>query len=302
MNWGGSSTGATGWNVLAYTAQFGNGLSGSIAIEDSRRKPIYQADQIGLDFANANPANQFISIAPAVTGAALANRRAGQNMPAITANLRVDQAWGSAQIMGAWQELRVRDGVAAIVNPGSHDTNGYAFGGGFTWNNPSAPGSQFGIQAAYAKGALGYIQTGSTSTTHGFVTNASISYGHTMDAVFDTATQTLHKGEGWGVNAGYQHRFNPQWAWSIHGAYTSIEYGAAAALAVGAGTVLDFDVWSLGSRLNWTPVAGLNMGLDIMYSEFDSQSILVGGVNMNKTRAAATDGVWSSMFRVQRDF
>jgi hypothetical protein len=27
-------------------------------------------------------------------------------MPAITGNLRVDQAWGSAQIMGAWQELR----------------------------------------------------------------------------------------------------------------------------------------------------------------------------------------------------
>jgi hypothetical protein len=214
-------------------------------------------------------------------------------MPAVTANLRVDQAWGSAQIMGAVQELRTNETGLSV------DSHGYAVGAGFTWNNPSAPGSQFGIQAGYAKGALGYIQTGSTSPTHGFVSNANISYGHVMDAVLDTATGTLHKGEGWGVNAGYQHRFNPQWAWSIHGAYTSIEYGAAAALAVGAGTTLDFDVWSLGSRINWTPVAGLNMGLDIMYHEMDSQS-LAGGVV--KTRTAASEGHWSSMFRVQRDF
>jgi hypothetical protein len=101
------------------------------------------------------------------------------------------------------------------------------------------------------------------------------------------------------VNAGYQHRFNPNWAWTIHGAYTSIEYGAAAALAVAAGASLDFDVWSLGSRINWTPVPGLNMGLDVLYHEFDSQS-LAGGVV--KTATAGSEGHWSAMFRAQRDF
>jgi hypothetical protein len=219
-------------------------------------------------------------------------------MPAITANLRVDQAWGSAQIMAAFQELRTLgpNEAGTVTN---HNTTGYAFGGGFTWNNPSAPGSQFGIQAAYAKGALGYIQTGSTGSVYGVLSNANLAYAHTMDAVYVAATDTLHKAEGWGVNAGYQHRFNPQWAWTIHGAYTSIEYGAAAALAVGAGAVLDFDVWSLGSRLNWTPVAGLNFGLDIMYHDFDSQSL---GTGLVKTRTAGSQEHWSSMFRVQRDF
>ena len=233
VNWGGQGTGASGWNVLAYTAQFGNGLSGSLSIEDSRRKPIHMAAALAGDLAAAAPA----------TAAALPNIRAGQMMPAVTANLRVDQAWGSAQIMGAIQELRTlsTNEVPAIVGSG-HSTTGYAFGGGFTWNNPSAPGSQFGIQAAYAKGALGYIQTGATSSIYGVRSNANLAYAHVMDAIYDPALNALHKGEGWGVNAGYQHRFNPQWAWSIHGAYTSIEYGAAAALAVGAGTVLDFDV------------------------------------------------------------
>jgi hypothetical protein len=35
----------------------------------------------------------------------------------------------------------------------------------------------------------------------------------------------------------------------------------------------DFDVWSLGSRVLWTPVAGLNMGLDVLYHEFESQRV-----------------------------
>ena len=286
VNWGGQGTGASGWNVLAYTAQLGNGLSATFALEDSRRKPIHEDAAIATSFGAG--------------GAAPGNLRAGQQMPAVTANLRVDQAWGSAQIMGALQELRtLSNNESALIVGDGHKTTGYAFGGGFTWNNPSAPGSQFGIQAAYAKGALGYITTGQTSPTYGVLQNANIAYAHTMDAVYDGATDTLHKGEGWGVNAGYQHRFNPQWAWSIHGAFTSIEYGAAAATAVGAAASLDFDVWSLGSRLLWTPVAGLNMGLDVLYHEFDSQTITPGVV---RGRTAGTQEHWSAMFRVQRDF
>ena len=270
-NWGGQGTGGSGWNVLAYTAQFGNGLSGTISMEDSRRKAVV----VGAPLA--------------VLATTPASVRAGQNVPAFTANLRVDQSWGSAQIMAAWQELRANDTVVAS------DTNGYAFGGGFTWNNPSAPGSQFGIQAAWAKGALGYIQAGGAGT---FIIpdGSSVASGYVADG--NVIAGSIERNSGWGVNAGYQHRFNPNWAWSIHGAYTSIEYGAAAALAAGAGTSLDFDVWSLGSRLNWTPVAGLNMGLDIMYHEFETQHV----AGVAKGTIGGSQGHWSSMFRVQRDF
>src|SRR5690606_20043401 len=38
VTWNGQTTGATGWNVLAYTAQLGNGLSATLSMEDSRRK------------------------------------------------------------------------------------------------------------------------------------------------------------------------------------------------------------------------------------------------------------------------
>jgi hypothetical protein len=294
VNWGGQSTGATGWNVLAYTAQLGNGLSATLAIEDQRRKPIYASFSAA---ANFNDLNDDLSTAGTMSTAT--NLRAGQNMPALTGNIRVDQAWGSAQIMGAIQELRTLSfNENPAVTGSGVKTHGYAVGGGFTWNNPSAPGSQFGIQASYAKGALGYLTTWSVSNPIGVQNNSTLAYAHNMDAVYDPASNSLHKGSGWGVNAGYQHRFNPNWAWSIHGAYTSIEYGATAAALVGAGTSLDYDVWSLGSRLLWTPVRGLNMGLDIMYTEYDSQHI----AGVVKGRTAATNEVWSSMFRVQRDF
>jgi hypothetical protein len=270
VTWNGQTTGATGWNVLAYTAQFGNGLSGTLSMEDSRRKRVVY-DTFGniRDFFETN-------------------QRAGQNVPAFVANLRVDQAWGSAQIMGAVQELRTRE------DTGNINTWGYAVGGGFTWNNPSAPGSQFGIQATYAKGALGYV---SQSNVGHIVNNGSnTSLGMIADGVvFDGS---LHKTSGWGLNAGYQHRFNPNWAWTIHGGYTAINY--ASAVESWYVEDLDYKFWSLGSRLLWTPVAGLDMGLDVMYHRLDSFSDFGAAVPAGRT--IGKGDVWSAMFRAQRNF
>jgi hypothetical protein len=215
-------------------------------------------------------------------------------MPAFTANIRVDQAWGSAQLMAAVQELRSTEAGPAI------STYGYAVGGGFTWNNPSAPGSQFGIQASWSKGASGYVQTGSVTNTHNILdgsTPASGAFGTITDGVIVGAS--IDKTTVWGVNAGYQHRFSPQWAATLHGGYTSVGYSSAVEAQEGAGFTLDYDVWSLGTRLLWTPVAGLNFGLDILYHNFESQSI--GGVFGGGITAKDND-VWAAMFRVQRDF
>jgi hypothetical protein len=272
VNWGGHGTGAGGHNVLAYTAQFGNGLSGTLSIEDKRIKAITAG-------------------APTFGAASI---RSGMNVPSVVANLRVDQAWGSAQIMGAVQELRTNE---ASVPP-NIDSYGYAVGGGFTWNNPSAPGSQFGITAAYAKGATAYA-TGSYAT-HNMIDAA----GGTSSVGLLTDGQViggaLHKTEIWGVNAGYQHRFSPNWAFSVHGAYNSVSHAAAANTAALCGTAggCDFDFWSAGARALWTPVPGLDFGLDVLYHEFESQT----AAGTSGATAFATKDVWSSMFRVIRNF
>ncbi|MEX2127554.1 MAG: porin, partial [Xanthobacteraceae bacterium] len=276
VNWGGQTTGAAGHNVLAYTAQFGNGVSGTISLEDPRYKAIVDAPDL----------SEFISTGDG-TPPALVNMRAGQNMPGVAANLRVDQSWGSAQIMAAIQELRT-------VEPLNISTYGYAVGGGFTWNNPSAPGSQFGIQASWAVGAGHY--TTSSYVAHFMFDQASTttgSIGTLLDGVI--VGTSLEKTKAWGVNAGYQHRFSPNWAATLHGAYNSIDYNATvnAAVANCAGNC-DFSFWSLGTRLLWTPVPGLDFGLDVLYHNFESQN--QADVGMGDRH------VWASQLRVIRNF
>jgi hypothetical protein len=275
VNWGGQTTGAGGHNVLAYTAQFGNGVSGTISLEDPRYKAVIEAGALETFVASG-------------AGAAPTNVRAGQNVPGVAVNLRVDQSWGSAQIMGAVQELRTTEAFQ------SFNTYGYAVGGGFTWNNPSAPGSQFGIQASWAVGAAHY--TTSSYATHVMLDSSAAtpgSKGFLADAVI--VGTSLEKTEAWGVNAGYQHRFNPNWAFTIHGAYNAIDYTSAVNAAVGScGGDCGYSFWSLGTRLLWTPVPGLDFGLDLLYHNFESQSA-VAGINQDRD-------VWASQLRVIRNF
>src|SRR5689334_3384440 len=82
---GGHDT-VTGVNNIQYTAQFGNGVSGTIGLDDPtvfNRTSVYNLS-IGL---------------PAVLGTASAY--GGTHAPDIVGNIRVDQAWGLFQISGA---------------------------------------------------------------------------------------------------------------------------------------------------------------------------------------------------------
>src|SRR6476469_6068828 len=75
-NFWGSNYGGAGIDVFAYTAQFGNGWSASISVEE--------------------PASRRMSITS--TGSATATPWAygNQQVPDVVGNIRIDQAWGSA--------------------------------------------------------------------------------------------------------------------------------------------------------------------------------------------------------------
>ena len=92
------SSGPSGLNVAAYTWQFGNGLSATFSIEDA------VAHNAGV---------MDLSSGGGLLGAALFNGNSsggykGQDIPDLVGNLRVDQAWGSAQIMGALHQVGAR--------------------------------------------------------------------------------------------------------------------------------------------------------------------------------------------------
>ena len=86
---GGNNT-DTGTNNIQYTAQFGNGVSGSIGLDDP------------LGFNRTNVFNLATGLnAAGVTG----NAYAGVHAPDIVGNIRVDQAWGLFQISAAAHEV-----------------------------------------------------------------------------------------------------------------------------------------------------------------------------------------------------
>ncbi len=93
-----SDTGDAGAFVFgAYTAQFGNGLSATLALENPRTTAVLNGSQTNLFVVRSTTApfaQGNLGIAP--TSWAEANQ-----WPDIVANLRLDQTWGSAQVMGA---------------------------------------------------------------------------------------------------------------------------------------------------------------------------------------------------------
>src|SRR5215216_4696699 len=86
---GGNNT-DTGVNNIQYTAQFGNGVSASIGLDDP------------LTFNRTNVFNLATGLnANGVTG----NAYAGVHAPDVVGNIRVDQAWGLFQISAAAHEV-----------------------------------------------------------------------------------------------------------------------------------------------------------------------------------------------------
>ena len=91
-------------------------------------------------------------------------------MPDIVANLRVDQAWGSAQIMGALHMVNpayyTSLGTGFTINTSHPDDEiGFAVGAGVKVNAPMiGQGDYFQMQVNYTQGALRYIfQTPNTN-------------------------------------------------------------------------------------------------------------------------------------------
>ena len=289
--WGafpGSDTGDGGWFVMGYTAQFGNGFSATIAAEAPRKTSI----------VNTNLAFPLIGT--------VNNSYGGFQAPDVVANLRVDQAWGSAQIMGALHEVNATyyggagNSALQLVSGHPDDKLGWVVGAGFKLNTPwllnwlgTGAGDYFQTQVNYTQGALRYVfQTSQpnwaindTGNSAGFGAINDAVYGGLINGTGLSAATSLELTTAWNVNAAYEHFWSPRWRTSLYGGYAQVSYGGASAslgCGFGNGGLVtngcngDWSTWWLGSRTQWNVTKDFYMGLDVMYSKLQSATAFNG--------------------------
>ena len=152
--------------MAAYTANFGNGFSATVSLEDNRRTPVVntagaftQAGAVSISSTTGATALQITQRQPVHRGRGAGHQPGAHPHPDIVMNWRVDQAWGAAMIGGAITNV---DGgyygntlTGAQVNGHPTDKIGWVATAGLRLNAPG--GSFFQAQASYTEGALRYI-------------------------------------------------------------------------------------------------------------------------------------------------
>ncbi|KLK90203.1 hypothetical protein AA309_26675, partial [Microvirga vignae] len=78
--------------------------------------------------------------------------------------------------------------------------------------------------------------------------------------------------------------WTPEIRQNVFGSYASVEYGAGVVDA-------DFDEWRVGTNVIWSPVSGLDIGVEVLYASVNPEA---PGVE--------NDDAWEGRLRVQRDF
>jgi hypothetical protein len=321
------STGPGGLNVFAYTWQFGNGLSASLSLEDKVQMGA-QVTSFGL---------------PGVAGNTIvADNRAGMEWPNIVGNLRVDQAWGSAQIMGALTNVATRYDTGPVgATPGCptppNNTNvtgcpypgdelGWAVGAGLTLKMPWDAKDTFSGVIAYGEGASRYV---ASLQGNNFLHKQGVSVGTFSDAVYAVpGVAGLNGGleltETWGGTVAFEHYWTPSLRTSWVAGYISVEYNnnAKAIMASGGcvgatvGTVAltgvtncnpDWSSYRLASRTMWNPVRNLDVGLEVAYTKVNTAYAGTANVSAFSNMAAGTYAIedqddWTATVRVQRSF
>jgi hypothetical protein len=324
-------TGDGGWWAWAYTANFGGGFSGTISAEARRMTQI--VGQTSVD---------GVGEGTLTSGETSGQGYGGWQVPDIVGNLRVDQAWGNAQLMAAAHEVNApyyADPTVAESNGHPSDQWGWAAGAGLHINLPMLGAADYiEGEVNYSQGASKYdshTQTGNFIFTQGgsggFGLNTDCVYGGAVTGGATTGTSCMLT-TAWSAVLAWEHFWTPQWRQSFSGSYMAESYssganavlcsleGAGAGIGTGAAATAgcnnNWSYWTVGSRLQWDVTKSFYIGVEALYMKLNSASA-PGGVFPGAV-AAGFDGVstcgttgncavnnqsdWAFTLRAHKDF
>lgn len=275
--------------LIAYTGVLGRGFSATLSIEDSA------ARRAAILSTLAGTTGQPLSI-NSISAVSFQGTPGGGLYPDVVANLRLDQPWGSMQVSGAAHPIRAslftagalaRDPSAYAFPVLTSTSYGFAVQGGLQINLEAlSPSDKFWLQAAYEKGAYGYIAGNNLAFIYAPV-NANRLQGASYapldyalgwvpqinaDCVW-TGSLQCEKQWGFDVTGAFRHHWTPNLASSLVGSYQEVHYSANALAGYGGAVgVSNLKELRVGTNLLWIPVRGFMIGAEFMY------------LNLNQTR------------------
>lgn len=337
-----------GWErgipVAAYTAKLGKSFSATVSLEDgnARRNAIWDPRVSGLEVGEMpgpfgwgrnypGSCGDLYTTATSTTDRCGIGAYGDAELPDIILHAAYDYLDGKVTFSGALHQIT----VAAFGDaPAPGDTWGGAVDVGVKLH-PSMLGKQDEVwgHATWASGApsfTGLNQVGGLATFAGR-SGDGLAAGWALDGVV-SANGALQLSSSWSIGAGIEHHWNSSWLTSGFAGYASWNPGGAGndamcsaptspvrTLAGGAANWLTalpgcnfaFNTWTLGTRTMWTPVAGLEIGVQAQFSGIhtgfdpaETRLAFGGGVGLPTAGLYTPDDfhVASVIFRVQRNF
>jgi hypothetical protein len=291
----GGANHVTGVDQFTYTADFGQGVSASFSAQD----PTAQNQSNVWNLSSATAAGM-------ITGVYGANDFGGTRAPDLLAQVRVDQAWGLAQLAVVAHDIHTA--YYGATEPTGHPSDkwGWAIQGGLSIKNiPTGPGDVINMNAVYTDGASRYNFQSLFPQTMAMYGGTglpgvyqSIGIAGISDGVFTTGSG-IETVKTWGFRGGYTHNWNPNWASAIYGAYAQLQYGSAGKTVICANAVAllglvgtcnpDFNFAVIGVNTVWTPVKNLAFSADLNFSRLDQK--YSGTITSPVVAAVAKPGV-----------
>ena len=257
-------TGAAGITVWAYTAQFGNGFSGTLSLESLTGHNRAIGTHAVVDNTTAN----FFGLNGLIVGdnAFGLNPTNGFRMPDVVVNLRVDQAWGFAGISGALHDssgaywspagtnvgpptfAAIAPGVNFVNNGHPNDKLGWALAAGAKFNLQG--GDMLGFNACYSEGAAGFCTNQGSAQLYN--SSTSVGVGWIADGVFGSGVD-VQLTRVWSALGAYEHIWNPKWRTSWFGGYVDVSYNDSAKNLINASQNLGAGGFSCNQGLAFIP-------------------------------------------------